>query len=403
MHEQDKAISEEQGERAGVARACSNLGCYFSTTGDYARAVEMHEQCKAIFEEIGDRVGVGAACSGLGNCYRSMGDYGRAREWHEQHKAIAGALGDRAGVAKACANLGNCYYHTGDYARAIEMHEQRRAMAEELGDRAGVAGACGNLGMIYERTGDYMRALQMHEQDRALAEALGDRAGLAGACGNLGHCYCGIGEHMKAISYFQTQFVISEELGLEDNQAKAALDMGAVMVLHIRADRQAAAASQALSPAAHLPGPLPSASALDALVTQAATWLKAALSAGYGPASLHLAHLACDAGHEDIALNHLKDYLSSCVKRGRNWCDGCNQKRGEDAPMLTCSGCRVARFCSADHQKMASKSVASGGSLRTGRHKDICELLGKWRSVEKDGVSPDSLRTDLLAFLRQPR
>ena len=74
--------------------------------------------------------------------------------------------------------------------------------------------------------------------------------------------------------------------------------------------------------------------------------------------------------------------------------------RGEDATMLTCSGCRVARFCSADHQKMASKSVAAGGSAWTGRHKDICGLLGKWRGVEKD-VSPDSLRADLLAFLRQ--
>ena len=36
-----------------------------------------------------------------------------------------------------------------------------------------------------------------------------------------------------------------------------------------------------------------------------------------------------------------------------------------------------------------------------GRHKDICGLLGKWRGVEKDGVLPDSLRTDLLAFLQQ--
>ena len=75
--------------------------------------------------------------------------------------------------------------------------------------------------------------------------------------------------------------------------------------------------------------------------------------------------------------------------------------RGEDATMLTCSGCRVARFCSADHQKMASKSVAAGGNVWTGRHKDICGVLGKWRGVEKDRVSPDSLRADLLGFLRQ--
>ena len=64
--------------------------------------------------------------------------------------------------------------------------------------------------------------------------------------------------------------------------------------------------------------------------------------------------------------------------------------------MLTCSGCRVARFCSADHQKMASKS-----DFLNGRHKGICGVLGCWRGVKTDGALPDSLRADLLAFLRQ--
>ena len=68
--------------------------------------------------------------------------------------------------------------------------------------------------------------------------------------------------------------------------------------------------------------------------------------------------------------------------------------------MLVCGGCRVARFCSADHQKMASKNVSQGGNLYPGRHKDICGLLGKWRGVGKHDVSPDSLRADMLAFLR---
>jgi hypothetical protein len=69
--------------------------------------------------------------------------------------------------------------------------------------------------------------------------------------------------------------------------------------------------------------------------------------------------------------------------------------------MLTCSGCRVARFCSADHQKMASKKVASGGSLTKGRHKDICGVLSKWREVVKDDVSQDSCTADLVAFLQR--
>ena len=69
--------------------------------------------------------------------------------------------------------------------------------------------------------------------------------------------------------------------------------------------------------------------------------------------------------------------------------------------MLTCSGCRVARFCSADHQKMASKKAALGGSLTTGRHKDICGVLSKWREVVKDGVAPDSCTADMVAFFQR--
>ena len=69
--------------------------------------------------------------------------------------------------------------------------------------------------------------------------------------------------------------------------------------------------------------------------------------------------------------------------------------------MLTCSGCRVARFCSADHQKMASKKAALGGSLTTGRHKDICGVLSKWREVVKGGVVSESCAADLVAFLRR--
>jgi hypothetical protein len=89
------------------------------------------------------------------------------------------------------------------------------------------------------------------------------------------------------------------------------------------------------------------------------------------------------------------------MQRGRDICAGCGQTRGEDTPMLTCSGCHVARFCSADHQKMASRKAALGGSLTMGRHKDICRVLSKWREVVKDVVLPDSCTADLVAFLQR--
>jgi hypothetical protein len=84
-------------------------------------------------------------------------------------------------------------------------------------------------------------------------------------------------------------------------------------------------------------------------------------------AKLHLAYLTLRCGTRgDEALAHLKEHLSWCVLQERDTCAGCGQMRGEDTPMLTCSGCRVARFCSADHRKMASRKAAFGGSLMAG-------------------------------------
>jgi tetratricopeptide (TPR) repeat protein len=340
----------------------------------------------------------GAIHGVLGQAFEGVGQYARACEMHEQHKAMAEALGDRVGVATACVNLGECYFSTGDYGRAREMHEQHKAMAEALGDRAGVATACGNLGICYYSAGDYGRARELHEQQRAMAEALGDRAGVATACANHGQCCLNMGDYRRAISYFTQQYNMAKLMQVEKLEADAALGMGVALRLEVRANVRGCAAG-----ASELPGPPASASAYsDDGVREAEKWLQTALDLGRAAARLHLARLAFDAGPEDTALAHLQVYLSSCVERGRNLCAGCDQTRGQDAQMLTCGGCRVARFCSTDHQKMASKSVASGGSLLDGRHKDVCGVLGKWRQqVVKDGMSPDVLRADLLAFLRQ--
>jgi len=308
------------------------------------------------------------------------------------------ALGDRAGVAAACGNLGNCFFSTGDYGRARELHEQTKVICEALGDRAGVGMACGSLGNCYRSTGDYGRARELHEQHRAVAEALGDRLGVVMACGNLGQCWLNTGDYGRAISCFTQQYDMAKEIQVEKRQADAALGMGVALRLEVGANVRGHAAGPS-----ELSGPPASASACnDDGVREAEKWLHTAMDLGHTSALLHLARLAVDAGTEDTALAHLQAYLSWCVERGRKLCAGCHQARGEDAQMLTCGGCRVARFCSADHQKMASKSIASGGSLFEGRHKDVCGVLGKWRQqVVKDGMSPDVLRADLLAFLRQ--
>ena len=327
-----------------------------------------------------------------------MGKWVKARRLFCEIKFIACKLAPLASLHKTFAHLRLQVHKSLPIGREREIHEQHRASCEALRDREGVARACGNLGCCYESTGDYGRARELHEQRRAMAEALGDRAGVAKASGSLARCCVNTGEYARAISHFSAQYDMAKELQVVICQADAALGMGVALRLLVRASVRGRAAGAFESPGSHL-----STSACgDDRVQEAGRWLEIAVDLGHAVARLHLACLAFDAGDEQTALAHLQDYLSSCVGVARNQCEGCNQTRGEDAHMLTCAGCRVARFCSLEHQKMASRDVSRGGSLLYVRHKHVCGLLGTWRQrVVKDGAPPDALRAELLSFLRQ--
>ena len=61
-------------------------------------------------------------------------------------------------------------------------------------------------------------------------------------------------------------------------------------------------------------------------------------------AQMHLACVVMMKGDEDEALELLSQHLQGWVDDvGRRYCAGCGQMRGEDAPMLSCDGCRVVR------------------------------------------------------------
>ena len=62
----------------GAAALHGVLGNAFQGLGKYARAREMHEKHKAMAEALGDRAGVARACGNLGNCMSSTGEYMKA-------------------------------------------------------------------------------------------------------------------------------------------------------------------------------------------------------------------------------------------------------------------------------------------------------------------------------------
>ena len=128
------------------------------------------------------------------------------------------------------------------------------------------------------------------------------------------------------------------------DQAPGALGLGVALWARARAEHHQAA------PDATSCGGVSAASA-DTL-QEAETWLRTALDLAVTQgwftfrmdAQMHLAYVAMMKGDEDEAVELLSQHLQGWVDHfGPHCCAGCGQVREEDAPMLFCKECRVAR------------------------------------------------------------
>lgn len=335
----------------------------------------------------------------LGNCYQCLGQYAKALALYKDAETIAmerGGLTDE--LANVYCNVGTCHQSMGRYDEAMTLHEECKKLAEAGGDLPALGRAYCNLGVCRQNLGLFAEAMALYAEHLSIAEQIGDQWWVGTAYGNMGSCAAVFGDYAKAFSLFETQYNISKDIQHQDMQAYAALGAGLILRLQmrclVRSDHQVPSSGFQICP---VPRPHDSSSVC---AVEAKNWLQIALDGGERPAQLHLSLLAFDLGQQSEALASLKEYLSWRVEVGRSMCDGCGQTRCEDVPMLVCSGCGVARFCSKYHQKMASKSVLAGGNLFMGRHKHICGLLGKWRNVVKGRMTTESCNEDLLDFLK---
>ena len=205
-----------------------------------------------------------------------------------------------------------------------------------------------NLGLSYTSLKQYDKAIQVFEQSLAISEQLGDKMGQADTCRELGRCLSRHEQHDRAVTCLKHAWAVYQELGDEMDQVRAAKALGEALWARARAEHHQAAPDAASSGGV-------SAAAADTL-QDAETWLQTALDLAVKigwikfrvGAQMHLAYVAMLKGDEDEAVELLSQHLQGWLDDvGPRYCAGCGQVRGEDAPMLRCDGCHVARCVNA--------------------------------------------------------
>ena len=179
VYEESLKISEEIGNKNGVAEALHKLGNLAYLTGEFDEARKLYEHSLKISEDLGDKRCVSRSLQQLGILAQDFGDCDEARKLYEHSLEIMNELDDESGVSGLLHQLGMLAQDIGDYDEARDLYELSLKIYQDLGDKSGMSSSLHQLGMLAQYTGDYDEARKFYQQSMNISQDLGDKRSMA--------------------------------------------------------------------------------------------------------------------------------------------------------------------------------------------------------------------------------
>jgi predicted ATPase len=179
FHTEAREISQELGDRKGVAVSLNALAVGAQRRGDLEGSRSLFEESIALWRQLADRVGVVRALSNLANVATLQGRLAEARSLFEECLSISRQLKDRAGMAWALDQQGDLAREQGDVQAARSLYEQSLTMFRQIGDRWGVAGALADLGNLARDQMDFAASHRLYRESMETFRELGHKRGIA--------------------------------------------------------------------------------------------------------------------------------------------------------------------------------------------------------------------------------
>ena len=227
-------ISEELGDKKGIANSLNNIGGIYYELGDYAKAVDYQIRSLKIQEEIGNKKGIGSSLSNIGLIYHYQGYYPKAIDYHTRSLQIKEEIGDKYGIAASLNNIGIIYKDQGNDEKALEYYYKSLKIREEIGDNQGIASSLNNIGINYHEQANYTKAIDYYTRSLKIREELGDKKGIASSLGTIGSIYGDQGDYGNAIDYYTSSLKIREEIGDKKGIAISLTNIG--LIYHYQGD-----------------------------------------------------------------------------------------------------------------------------------------------------------------------
>jgi non-specific serine/threonine protein kinase len=211
--EESLSISNELGDKSGVAKALIGLANVNTEGGDYDSALVMIEEALELYRQLGDDQGTASALLNLGWATLRPGDYAAARGYLEEALSLLESAGDRRNVAFVQAGLGEVAIREGKLGQAAEILERSLALRRQIGDQWGTGVSLGSLGWIALHQGEYGKARAILEESLTVRYAIGDKGGMAWCLERLAELSMSTGEAKRAVTLFGKAADLRESIG----------------------------------------------------------------------------------------------------------------------------------------------------------------------------------------------
>ena len=231
FHMRSFELWNEMGDQLGIAIALNNVGHTYQAVGDYVAALDYFQRSLDGLERLGDRRRSATVLDNMGVIARRLGDYGRGQELAQRGLVIRESFQDRVGIAKSFDSLSEVYQAQGNYGAALEVLSKSLDLRRAIGRVHATAEALNNIAVVYEAQGSYAQAVKYLRQSLALNDAkVGDKSLVAENHRHLGELFLLQGQFTRAMESLKRSLAISETSDYKLEAADARYVLGRVYI-----------------------------------------------------------------------------------------------------------------------------------------------------------------------------
>jgi tetratricopeptide (TPR) repeat protein len=185
---------------------------------NYDKSLEYHIQSLKISEELGNKNGIAICNNNIGIIHSEKKEYSKALEYYFHALVIQEELGNDLAIAHALGNIGRVYQLQGNSISAVYYQKRSLSIKEKIGSKEGIAGSLCNIAEIFQGTGNYDSAIVYSNASLKIATEIGSAINISAATEGLYIAYKAKGRYAKALNMFELFVEINDSLQSEENQ-----------------------------------------------------------------------------------------------------------------------------------------------------------------------------------------